>query len=76
MKELASGPRPKPVPIQSLPTCRQLGEQLIAMGDIPLFSGRSMWAINGFTCRKDGVASTRAIEVEPFESDWRDGNER
>lgn len=75
-KQTSSGPRPKPIPITALPTCRQLGEQLVALGDIPLFSGRTMWGITSFGLRKDGVASTRAVEVYPFGDDWRDGDDR
>lgn len=51
------------LPVEALPTCKQLGEQLIAFGDVPLFSGWTEWGITGFAFRKDGNVCTRAARV-------------
>lgn len=55
--------RPKH-PYNSLPTCRELGERLLAFGDIPLFSGSTNFAISDFIFRHDGLLCTKARLVD------------
>ena len=70
--EVQGGASPRPqVPIDSVPTCRQLAAQLEKFGDRPLLSGRTWFAITGFAIRQDGRVSTRAMEVEH----WDDSTE-
>ena len=55
--------RPKH-PYSAMPTCRELGERLAAYGDIPLFSGKTNFAITDFVFRPDGNLCTKARLVD------------